>query len=235
MLRDTAQETRFDPPGAMASPANGRSWTCERPDNGLPVQAGGIGPTMPIATVSGPVLARDMRPGMQVHTLYHGVQRVLWCGQERQLHAQGQPSPVRLAPGAFGLSRRHGPGLLAPGQHLRVRHARNPVLFAADDVLCRARDLVHLPGIQHVKSRYAVNWVHVLFDGLEIIPAGGLWLESMQPDMPALRARHADLAEAIEAAVPALRFHCGQAAYARQMPVLNRAEVRLLGCQGMSG
>ena len=142
---------------------------------------------------------------------------------------------MRLAPGAFGLSRRHGPGLLAPGQHLRLRHTRNAVFFATDDVLCRAGDLVHLPGIHHATGRYGVKWVHILFDRLEVIRADGLWLESMRPDMPELRARHADLAEAIEAAVPSLRYEHGKAAYARQMPVLNRAEVCLLGSQGMPG
>ncbi len=198
--------------------------------------SGGLGPTLLVETAEGPVPAQDIRAGMRVLTLHHGLRQVVWCGLERRLHAvESHMSPVRLAPDALGRAAADGPRLLAPGQKLRLRHPRNRVLFAHEDVVARAGDLVHLPGVRRASGRYAVTWVHILFDGLEMLRADGLWLESMRPNMQALRARHSAMARAIEAAVPGLRFDRGLAAFAREMTLLNADEVRLLRAQDLRG
>ncbi len=194
---------------------------------------GGIGPDVLITTDRGAMRAADITPGTLVMTREQGLRPVLWAGCERRLHpGGGHPAPVRLGRGALGGRPRCEQMLLAPGQHVLLRHRMNELFFAAPDLLCAARDLRDLPGVGRAGRQHAAQWVHLLFDGLALIDAAGLWLESMAPDMASLRIRFPQMAAAIEQAVPGLQFERGRAAYSRGHMVLNRKEVRMLGPDG---
>ncbi len=236
------REPEMEAPGGPVPPrpSAGRALTGSRGQaaSGIRDFSGGIGPGVPVETSTGPLPAGEIRPGMRLRTLQNGYQTVLWVGQEspagpgREVAAM----PVGLGPKALGRSGQPDRLLLAPGQYLRLRHPLSQIFFASDDILCRASGLTHLPGIARALEPGPVAWVHILFDRLELLRAGGLWLESMRPDLAALRRRRRQraLAAGIEAALPALRFECGLAAYARQMPVLERRELRMLGDQELS-
>ena len=195
-----------------------------------PGYQGGLAPHVLVETDRGPVPAGALAAGDLVRTRDHGFRPLLWVGLEQRRGSD--PAAVRVTADAFGRSARHGQALLAADQHLLLRHAMNEVLFAGREVLCKASDLTHLPGIGPAQGRPDAPWLHLLFDRLEVIRVQGLWLASFAPDMAGLRRRDAAAAQAVEQAVPSLRYEAGLAAYADEWLRLNRRETRLLDRDG---
>jgi len=196
----------------------------------LPARQTGFAPDVLVETDVGKVAAKDISTDHKVLTREHGYRPVLWVGRMRQQYTSTDNDvPIRFAPSVLGEMERAKGALLAPGQHLLVRHVMNELLFCSPDVLVRASDLAHLTGCSRACRRYAVNWVQLLFDRVEIIQLDGMWVESLIPDMQALRlGGTAAMAAEIEAAVPTLRYEHGLASYTQELPVLNAAEVQVL-------
>ncbi|MCP5038857.1 MAG: hypothetical protein GY945_14795 [Rhodobacteraceae bacterium] len=194
-----------------------------------PARQTGIAPEALIETDTGPVRARDITDAHNVLTLEHGYRPVLWAGRMRQQTSPGDKQvPVHFNRGCLGVSDLGNGVCFAPQQHLLLRHALNELLFCSAEVLARACDLTHLEGVSAASQRHMVNWVHLLFDRVEIIQTNGLWVESLAPDMPALRLDEVKVADGIEATVPSLRYEQGRASYLQELPVLNASEVRML-------
>ena len=194
---------------------------------------GGIGPDVLITTEAGPIPARQITKGMRVLTQAQGYRPVLWAGLERRLHSgAGRPVPIMLRGGALNGQVRAKTTVLAPGQNVLLRHQMNELFFAAPTVLCAAQDLGDLPRVERMHGQHAAHWVHLMFDDLALVDAGGLWLESLAPNMHALRKRYPQMAAGIEIAAPSLRYEHGQAAFARSHSVLNRKESRMLDPAG---
>ncbi len=193
----------------------------------------GFAPDILIETESGPVAAKDITTSHRVMTLKHGFRPVLWAGRDlcHYTNTEGD-APIRLGAEFATVSHTGRNLMFAPGQHLLLRNGQNDLLFNSNEVLVQASDLVQFCGITEARQRYAVNWVQLLFDRVEIIKADGIWTESMVPDMGALRQNKWALATSIDAYVPQLRYEHGRAAYARTLPVLNRKEVRTWMCNG---
>lgn len=203
------------------------------PSQVKPLQ-GGIGPGCLVEGENGQIPAKDIVAGDRVLTREGGFARVLWAGRGHcQYGGRDNAAPIRLAPGALGTSTLNRTAIFAPAQRLMLRHGLNEVLFGAPEVLCRTADLSHLPGIAPASQRFAVNWVHLLLEATLLIQIDGHWLESMSPDMPALRMEDAQRAAEIVEAVPVLRYDRGSAAYQTRLPVLNANEARALDVNGL--
>ncbi len=193
----------------------------------------GIGPAAIVETEQGPRHAKDIVAGDRVLTREHGFAPVLWAGCKRRLYGgTNLAPPMRVASGALdALGKPHHAAafILAAGQRILLCDEKYGLYFGVPDVLCQAGDLGHVCGVSPVTQRYAVAWVHLLFDASVLMQVNGLWLESLAPDLRKLRQEDPSLAREIEVARPALRFDHGQASYVPRQLVLNAEEARLIG------
>ncbi len=175
----------------------------------------GIGPQARVTTDRGPVPAAELRPGDLILTRGHGMQPLRWIGT---LQGDRPAAATADSPPAPGLA-----ADLAPEQLFILEHPLNEILFGRDQVLCRAADY-HEGAGQGPNS----GWIRLLFDQLEYFRVGDVWVESFRPDMADLRILAPAQAAAIQAAVPALRYETGRALLVRDLPRINRRELRML-------
>ncbi len=117
--------------------------------------------------------------------------------------------------------------MLSPGHMVLVKHGKADLLFGVDEVLCQAKDLVHLPGITPA-PRSSPAWVHLLFGAHELICVNDVWVESFSPDMGAIEESHPEQADEILEVAPRLRYAQGRAAHLLTRPVLDHREALLL-------
>lgn len=195
----------------------------------------GIAQGSVVETARGLVLARDLRLGDRLLTRDHGLQPVRWIGASTVMYegedaAQTQSpalGPVRLRAGALGSDPEAGNLILAPGQRMLARNALNELLFAADEVMVKVGDLVHLDGVD-IAPRSVGRWTHVLLENHELIRVNGLWMESFAPDMWSIRVAYPEKWQEITEALPRLRYDNTSANYIETRLTLNEREARLL-------
>ncbi len=116
----------------------------------------------------------EIRPGDMVQTRDHGWQPVRWVGC-RRVAARAAFAPVRIAAGTLGNRR----DLWVSQQHrVLLEGWQAELLFGATQVLVPAVHLVNDDTIRVVPGG-AVTYVHLLFDGHEVIETEGCWTESL--------------------------------------------------------
>jgi hypothetical protein len=136
-----------------------------------------------IRTARGPIPVEALEKGDLVMTKDHGAQPLLWVGRSRR-RALGMDAPVRFDPGAFG---DHGATAMSANHRLLVRSALAGMHFAEPEVLIRAKDLTHLPGVRLCETGQMIEYYHLLFERHEIVYGDDLPSESFQPGPLALR------------------------------------------------
>lgn len=129
-----------------------------------------------IETAEGLVAVEDLRCGMMIETMDHGLQplrRVL----RKRVAGKGALTPVVIAAGVFGNAR---PLRLSPHHRMVVSGWRAELVTGEPEVLVAAGDLVD--GIRVRREEAAeVEYFHLLFDRHEIIFAEGAATESYHP------------------------------------------------------
>jgi hypothetical protein len=93
-------------------------------------------------------------------------------------------SPIRIATGVLGNSR---PLTVSPQHRMLLAGPVVDLLFGEDEVLVAAKHLLHLPGVRRVEGG-EVDYLHLLFDGHEIVTADGAASESLHPGEGAMGA-----------------------------------------------
>lgn len=143
-----------------------------------------------IMTRHGLCAVEDLQVGDSVYTKDHGFQRVRWIGAKTlgagDLAQNPKLAPVRIGKGALGADLPQQ-DLLVSQQHrvlVQSKIARN--MFGTDEVLVAAKHLTGLNGIMLAADLPAVSYVHILFDGHEIIQANGVLTESLYVGKQAL-------------------------------------------------
>lgn len=167
------------------------------------VEVGDLGPicftpgTL-IETDKGPRLIETLQPGDRVRTRDNGYQELRWIGFQ-EARAEAEFAPVEFSPGVLG-----NPDVLRVSQQHRmlVTGWRAQIFAGEDEVLVAAKHLVNGRDVR-LCSGGVVTYVHILFDGHEIVRAGGLWSESYFPSHAAERRDEAVQAE-LAALVPDL-------------------------------
>lgn len=197
----------------------------------------GFSPSSVVETARGPVLARDMRLGDKLVTRDKGFQPVRWIGQSSVLYgdptAKADPAeapmsgPVRIRAGSQGTNPDAGNLIVAPGQRLLAQNPLNELLFATDEVMVSAGDMLHLDGIDAV-PRDVGRWVHLLLDSHELVRVNGIWIESFAPDMWSLRVAYPQEWHAITEAMPRLKYENTAASYVEARLSLDAREARLI-------
>jgi hypothetical protein len=161
-----------------------------------------------IATPDGERPVERLRPGEAVLTRDHGPQPLRWVGVTRvdaaRLSALPAFLPVRIRAGTFGPGRPARDTLLSQQHRLLMTGWRAELLFGEDEVLVAARHLLGVAGVTLARDLGAVTYVHLMFDGHEVVFANGIEAESFLPGPGAMAGVDADLRAELLALFPDL-------------------------------
>ena len=130
-----------------------------------------------IETPSGPVRIETLRAGDLVLTRDEGAQPLRWIGFSTR-RAVGKDAPVVFEAGAMGNT---ATTMLSQNHRVLICSPQAEFLFAANEVLVKARDLVNGRTIYIAGHDCAVTYVHLLFDKHQIVTGDGLPSESYHP------------------------------------------------------
>ncbi|MEM8731435.1 MAG: Hint domain-containing protein [Pseudomonadota bacterium] len=129
-----------------------------------------------IAVPGGTAAVESLAPGDYVLTRDEGAQPLRWVGQ-RQVPAQGDMAPIRIAAGALGA---HDTLLVSPQHRVLIRDSLAELLFGEAEVLVAARHLVNDQSIRRLPGG-SVTYVHLMCDRHQILISEGLESESFLP------------------------------------------------------
>lgn len=195
----------------------------------VPFAANAVAPGTLFATSRGAVPAETIRPGDMLET-DRGAQPVRWVGHLRLKAAsclQDGACPVRIGVGALGQGMPFRDLVVSPGQRILLSGARIERLCGAPAAFVRAGDLLHLDGVESVRTSWAI-YVCLLFDTQEVLDVAGARFGSFRPDRDAARSLSAKLTASMLCTVPRLRYEPGAASYVAPYPSLNAREARLV-------
>jgi len=165
-------------------------------------------PGTQIATPDGPRLVESLMPGDRVDTRDNGAQPLVWRGETRlsgaELYLHPGLRPIRVRAGALGPGRPEPDLLVSPGHRLLLGVAAG--LSDERELLVSAADLEDGGRIRRDFTLSSVRYIHLMFEGHEIITANGLPCESFHPAMadPQVLSWHA---RSLEKAAPGLVAH----------------------------
>ena len=161
-----------------------------------------------IRTAEGLVPVEDLRPGDLVWTRDAGAQALRWVGRRAlgaaELAAAPGLCPILIRAGALGEGIPRRDLWVSPQHRVLIRSAIARRMFGASEVLVAARQLVALEGIAQMPSQ-AVEYVHFLFDGHQIVESEGALTESLYPGAEAMRALGPAACDEILTLFPELR------------------------------
>lgn len=175
-----------------------------------------------IETATGFVAVEDLRDGMLIETMDHGLQpvrRVL----SKTVAAQEALAPIRIERGVLGNIR---PLLVSPHHRMVLSGWRAELMTGETEVLAAARDLVGR-GQVTIEPRDSVEYFHLLFDRHEILLSDGAPSESFHPGDQGWKALDAAARDEILLLFPELADHRA-AATALARPCLRAFEGRAL-------
>ncbi|SMO68804.1 Hint domain-containing protein [Paracoccus laeviglucosivorans] len=144
-----------------------------------------------IETPDGPMQVQMLQPGDLVLTRDHGPRPLRWIGRRllsaAELRLAPQLNPIRIRTGALGQGVPQRDLTVSPQHRVLVRSAIARRMFGADEVLVAAKQLLALDGIEQLQVAQ-VEYVHILFDGHEIVASDGAWTESLYTGAEALKS-----------------------------------------------
>lgn len=170
-------------PGDFGQPA------IPAPDFAFPVC---FTPNTRIAVPSGERWIEELRVGSLVLTRDSGPQPVRWIGSTdvgpEAIAATEAYLPVRISRGALGGGLPERDLVVSQQHRVLVAGWKAELLFGEREVLVAARHLVGRPGIALDFAPGGVRYLHLMFDGHEIVWANGAPAESFRPGPAALAA-----------------------------------------------
>lgn len=181
-----------------------------------------------IETDAGLRPVEQIEVGERVRTLDHGFQPVRWAGQ-REVRGRGTFTPVEIAAGALGNSRKL---VVSPQHRMLIDAWRAEMYFGQEQVLLAAVHLVNGDTIRQVPRR-RVLYVHLAFDQHEVLFAESIASESLFLGDMALDALGEDQRAEIEAIFPELgisRARKNSTSNLTARRCLRRWEAPLLAC-----
>ncbi len=187
-----------------------------------------------IAVPGGERPVESLRPGDLVLTKDHGAQPLCWVGRRdftaADLAASPGLRPIVIAAGAFGPSQPAREVRVSPLHRILVRDDSASLLFGTAEVLIAARDMIDGDAVRWAGADEGVTYVHLLFDGHEIVFADGCEAESFHPNAFSLRTLEDEARDELLAIFPELARRGGGWRMAR--PALKGHETSLIGARG---
>lgn len=161
-----------------------------------------------ILTRTGLLPVESLRPGMQLMTLDHGWQSLIWTGSRHldapALDLSPQHRPIRIEPGALGPGQPARALVVSPQHRILLRSRIAERMFGRAEIMAPARHLLGLPGILVDRRAPAVTYWHLLMQRHQILLTEGAWTESLLPGPQALRAFGPRMASTIRDQAPTL-------------------------------
>ena len=176
-----------------------------------------------IDTAHGPRAIEDLRVGDQIVTRDNGLRPIRWIGRRTVDATDPSLAPVLIQKGVFGSDR---DSRVSPQHRMVICGWRARVLFGADEVMARAKDLVDGDRIV-VSPVPSIDYWHLLFDGHEVIHADGAATESFFPGEEGLSSIGEESRDEVFRLFPELRSRPTTFGPAVRMS-LKRHEARLL-------
>ena len=171
----------------------------------------------------------DLGNGDRVFTRDNGYQTLRWVGAKTlsvaDLVVNPGLRPIRITRGALGDGLPERDMRVSPQHRMLFVGPRAEMLFGEGEVLVAATHLTLLPGVDQVMA-CGITYLHLLFDGHEIIRADGAWTESFQPAERTLNALDDAARGEIEDLFPQIRAKAKDFLSAR--PTLKAHEVKVL-------
>lgn len=180
-----------------------------------------------IRTPSGPVPVEDLRPGDLIITRDEGAQPLRWIGR-RQVKAEGDFAPIRIAADTFG---RHRELWVSPLHRALIRDALSELLFGEAEVLVAARDLVNDRSVRRIEGG-RVDYVHIMFDRHQVVYSEGLPTESFLPGPQIRNSFEAEIVAEICTLFPEIDPETGAGYSPAARRTLKRHEALVLMAQG---
>ena len=161
-----------------------------------------------ITTARGDRPVQEMEVGDLVMTRDNGLQALRWTGRRQlcgeTLTRQERLRPVRIAAGALGDGVPATDLMVSPQHRVLLRSRIANRMFGAAEVLCPAKHLLDLPGIEIVADLAGITYVHLLFDRNEVLFSNGAEAESLFTGPEAFRAVTAEQLAEILSILPDL-------------------------------
>ncbi|MBI6630636.1 Hint domain-containing protein [Pontibaca sp. S1109L] len=153
-----------------------------------------------ILTARGEAAVETLRVGDLVMTRDHGPQPIRWIGARRldaaTLAAQPKLRPIRIRAGALGDNIPASDLLVSPQHRVLVRSKIARRIFATDEVLVAAKQLLAIDGVETAQDIETVEYFHILFDRHQVVVSNGAETESLYTGPEALKSLgHAARAE----------------------------------------
>ena len=185
-----------------------------------------------VMTARNTVAVEDLKVGDVVLTRDNGLQPIRWIGckelGQQDLAIGAHLRPIRIEAGALACGIPARDMKVSPQHRILVEGKRAQLLFGADQVLVRAKHLVHLPGVSVMRRAERVTYLHVMCDAHEILHVDNVWTDSFQPgDMVQFDEAHEIFGDLLDA-LPELATPEGRQAYACARMSLKAHEAALI-------
>ncbi|MEO1138866.1 MAG: Hint domain-containing protein [Pseudomonadota bacterium] len=176
-----------------------------------------------ILTELGDRAVEDLRPGDMILTRDEGMQPLRWVGH-REVVGTGDFAPIRIKAGTFG---DHNELCLSPLHRILIRDSLAELLFAEDEVLVAAKDLVNDHSVRREETPQ-VDYFHLLFDRHQVIISEGLPTESFLPGPQIKDSFEADIVHEICTLFPEINPDTAEGYSPAARRMLRQYEARLL-------
>lgn len=137
-----------------------------------------------IATPRGPRAIETLRPGDDVLTRDHGVQKIVWAGARAfdfaELGRAAHLAPILVSRGSLGDDLPDRDMVVAPNLRILVESGRSMLAFEEHEALVAAKHLANHRTIR-TATTLGVTYVHIMCARHEVVPANGCWCELFQP------------------------------------------------------
>lgn len=153
-----------------------------------------------IETANGPLRIEQLRPGDLVPTADSGPQPVSWVGSS-VIGGREEFAPIRIKAGTLGAER---DVFVSPQHRVLVTGWQAQLFFGEDEVLIPAKSLINGTTIGAIPCDI-VRYVHVLFEGHQLVTTSGLVSESFYPGRTALNDMDRAAANEVFTLFPELR------------------------------
>ncbi|ASP22263.1 bifunctional hemolysin/adenylate cyclase [Antarctobacter heliothermus] len=184
-----------------------------------------------IATPQGERLVEDLAVGDRVITRDNGIQEIKWVGRKDltgfDLARKPHFKPILIQQGALGNNLPEHDMLVSPNHRVLVANDKTALYFEEREVLVAAKHLTSLDGVDEVEAN-GVAYIHVMFEGHEVILSNGAWTESFQPGDYSLKGIGNAQRQEILELFPELEHAEGLKAYASARRSLKKHEAALL-------
>lgn len=136
-----------------------------------------------ILTPTGERRIATLVAGDAVVTAKSGVQKIVWIGKRKlttaDLVAAPHLKPVRIRAGALGAGVPTSDLLVSPQHRVLLVSKIAESMFGQKEIFVQAIKLVGAEGIEQVTSVAPVTYVHILFEGHQVVFANGAPAESL--------------------------------------------------------